>query len=54
MLRSGPEYVGAGQQVYEQQYCDWVIAKLKLQVHVFGFTLIQREEESSEPDSVAP
>ena len=41
MLRSGTAYVDEGQQAYEQQYRDRVLANLQRKARVFGYQLVQ-------------
>jgi hypothetical protein len=47
MLRSGTAYVDAGQQAYEQQYCDRVLTNLQRKARGFGYQLVPVEGPGS-------
>lgn len=46
MLKHGTEYVDLGQEYYEQRYQDRMITNLKRKAKLFGFVLVNTEENN--------
>ncbi len=46
MLKNGTEYIDLGQEYYEQRYQDRVITNLKRKAKLFGFVLVNTEENT--------